>query len=479
MKINLSIFNLLVVVSTLILGIGYAAINSIILVVNGVATASPGAEEKLYIFEVTPVNNNSTSVVNNTAGTFLDSTITLSADNPSNSYASFQITLHNNTNYNYQYVNTNFILGEDTYDNENIIFEITNMDTDTIIASKSTYTFTITYRYADSLSVTNNILNNKLKFVFKNTSAMVFNELILLNEQDNNSLNEFNNKYYYSGNNVNNYVWFNCNDGFVEGEENCERWRVVSINEDNSVKIVKDEPLEFDKIADLETETKFWLNNTSDYIKNKLVSSGKIIFDHKARRPLNSNLENSYCSTSYNGCNAFAKDDNIFTGSYDNLNVDGDSLMRLYLETIYYPYVLTPSAKEQIKTHLASIGIVENTVSGLETKIDEDSITSYSNVSLLNMTDYLYSSTSTECHNKNSDSSCQNNNWLASSGVQFHLLNAKKGVNLAQIWTVNTSGKLESRDANNEFNLKPVVVLRETKQAIGTGLYDNPYKIVE
>ena len=65
--------------------------------------------------------------------------------------------------------------------------------------------------------------------------------------------------------------------------------------------------------------------------------------------------------------------------------------MRLYLETIYYPYALTPSAKEQIKTHLASIGIVENTISGPETKIDEDSITSYSNVSLLNMTDYLYS----------------------------------------------------------------------------------------
>ena len=83
--------------------------------------------------------------------------------------------------------------------------------------------------------------------------------------------------------------------------------------------------------------------------------------------------------------------------------------------------------------------------------------------------------TISQIDNKNDDSSCINNNWLATLGKQFHLINGKKGVNLAQIWTINGSGKLESRDANNEFYLRPVVVLKDSTQALGTGLYDNPY----
>lgn len=480
MKKKIRFFNIILVISTLFLSVGYAAINSISIEINGLVSAASSGKNKLYIADVTPVNNNSTSNVNLTSGTFLDSSISLGTDNPSSSSVTFQISLYNNTNYTYQFVSTNYILGSNTYDNENIIFEINNLDENTIIESKNTYTFTITFKYNNVDNITNNTLNSKIKFVFKNTSGMPLNQLILLNEEDTlntgDGLYNYNNEYYYSGINVNNYVWYNCNDDYNEGENNCERWRIVSINNDNSIKIVKDDVVEQQRISELESTTGFWLANTSEYITNsKIIATGKILFDHKGRRPLDNTLANSYCSSSYNGCHAFSSDINTFTGNYNNQVVDADSLMRLYLEDIYYQYALSSVAKEHIKNHKVNTGLVETNKTAIATLEAESSITSYSNVSLLNVSDYLYCSVNSACHNKNDDSSCINNNWLATLGKQFHLINGKKGANLAQIWTINGSGKLESRDANNEFYLRPVVVLKDSTQALGTGLYDNPY----
>ena len=39
----------------------------------------------------------------------------------------------------------------------------------------------------------------------------------------------------------------------------------------------------------------------------------------------------------------------------------------------------------------------------------------------------------------------------------------------AQIWTIRYDGIIISQDANNEFYLRPVVVLDENVQAIGLG----------
>ena len=50
----------------------------------------------------------------------------------------------------------------------------------------------------------------------------------------------------------------------------------------------------------------------------------------------------------------------------------------------------------------------------------------------------------------------------------------------AQIWTVNSSGAIISQNANNEFYLRPVVVLDKDVQAIGLGINneDNYYMLV-
>ena len=123
----------------------------------------------------------------------------------------------------------------------------------------------------------------------------------------------------------------------------------------------------------------FWYYNTScllaKYItNNKIIPTGKIIFDHKTRRPLDKTLANSYCSDSYNGCNAYCSDNNLLSGSYNSLVVDSDSLMRLYLENIYYQYALTVSAKEHLTNHKIDIGLVETNKTALATVEAEKSI---------------------------------------------------------------------------------------------------------
>ena len=59
-------------------------------------------------------------------------------------------------------------------------------------------------------------------------------------------------EYRYSGNDADNYVWFNCKDGYTSGSDNCELWRIVGIfdvkanqyaNTYQRVKLVKEEAL--------------------------------------------------------------------------------------------------------------------------------------------------------------------------------------------------------------------------------------------
>lgn len=90
------------------------------------------------------------------------------------------------------------------------------------------------------------------------------------------------------------------------------------------------------------------------------------------------------------------------------------------MENVYYPYRLTTLAKSSIQEYTFSIGLV-----GVD----------------LNLTG---------------------------------IINSEKTI------TVNSSGAIISQDANNEFYLRPVVVLDKDVQAIGLGINneDNYYMLV-
>ena len=63
----------------------------------------------------------------------------------------------------------------------------------------------------------------------------------------------------------------------------------------------------------------------------------------------------------------------------------------------------------------------------------EKTIQATSNVSLLNISDFIYSSTNTDCKTKFTNYACDNN-WLALED-RFYFLNGKINDSNAQIWT--------------------------------------------
>ena len=290
-------------------------------------------------------------------------------------------------------------------------------------------------------------------------------DVILSNEEatlnNGNGLYQYNSKYYFSGIDVNNYVEFND-----------EIWRIVSIEEDGSVKIVKDSVVEISKIAQYESISAFWPNYYNNYVKeynkNQITSQGRVPFDIRGRRPIDTTLSNSYCINTKNGCNAYDK------GTFLDLIVDDESIMKLYLEEVFFPN-MTKTAQEQIQNYTLNIGIVET-----NKKIDvvlssEQANTTISFIGLLNISDYVYATHDTTCRNGFDKENCGYSNWLKLQDYQYFLLNGKKVDGNAQVWTVSTAGKVVSQDASNNYYLRPVVVLNNNITATGSGNINDKY----
>lgn len=463
-KINF-IISILLVISALALSVGYAAINSISMDIEGKISFT--VSNKLFISDVSVYEtNNASGTVNYYNNTLLDTSVELSDDSSLNPYVIFAVTLYNNADYNYLYSSYNYMLGEDTYDNENIIFEVSNLNENDIISSKSSHTFYVTFKY-NSTSITDNTLKSKINFVF----GTKFKELILANNiltTSGDGLYNYNNKYYFSGSNVNNYVWFNCDDGFNSDSENCEKWRIVSIEDDDSIKLVRDDVISQETIVDLENKTNFWTDNIGSYNYGRDIQpNGTILFDLRNRRPQTLSADLSYCITGKNGCNAFVSDNNITNNVlYKNLNVDTDSLVRLYLENVYFPYGLKASALDKIKSFTSNIGLIDVGLNIDNVVSSEMTIQTTSNVSLLNVSDFIYSSTNTDCKTKFTNYSCDNN-WLALD-ARFYFINGKINDSNAQVWTNKDNYSIVSQDANNPYYLRPVVVLKSDTMALYT-----------
>ena len=286
-----------------------------------------------------------------------------------------------------------------------------------------------------------------------------FSDVILSNEEGmlntGDGLYEYNSKYYFSGVDVNNYVEFND-----------EIWRIVSIEEDGSVKIVKDDFVEINKIAEYETTSPFWEKYYNNYFKehhkNQIIAQGKIPFDIRGRRPIDTTLTDRYCINTSNGCHAYDK------GTFSDLIVDDESVMKTYLEKVYFPN-MSKKAQEQVQNYTLNIGIVET-----NKKIDvvlssEQTNTTTSFIGLLNISDYVYATHDTTCRNGFDKENCGYANWLTVTNYQYYLLNGKKTSGNAQVWTVYTNGKITSQDASNSFYLRPVVVLNKNITASGSG----------
>ncbi len=162
------VFPLIILMVTILMGVGYASINSIIIGFNGEAVAKE--IDGVYITEVdylSDVNADlTTSKILNAYQTNLTSIVALSKTN-GNSSITYQITIYNSTDLPYSYKGTEYVLGEGTYDNQSITFTVNGLNIDDVVQSQETRTFSVTFMYVNNNVAANNVLNSIINFKFE------------------------------------------------------------------------------------------------------------------------------------------------------------------------------------------------------------------------------------------------------------------------------------------------------------------------
>ena len=161
-----------VFVFTFFLGIGYAQISGIDLSVDGVASMSE--QSGIIISDIHYSNDNnailSESKINTYYQTLLDSKNTLG--DTLDSYITYEVTITNLTDENVIF--DKVVYSSEFYDNEDIIFELTNLQHGDLLEAHEAVTFQITFKYKTDLTeVTNNVLNSYLNFKFKMENGVI------------------------------------------------------------------------------------------------------------------------------------------------------------------------------------------------------------------------------------------------------------------------------------------------------------------
>lgn len=166
LKKNFSIFSILISLSILFLGIGYAQIANINLDISGTATASPAKD--VIITNIEYISGNivdpNNQIIEDPYLTLMTSKIELGNDLTSS--ITYKIKVKNNGDSVATYDKP--VFSEDLgYDNPDIDFDITGINHGDELQSKEEKEFFITFRYKDGLTnISNNVLNSIINFRF-------------------------------------------------------------------------------------------------------------------------------------------------------------------------------------------------------------------------------------------------------------------------------------------------------------------------
>lgn len=159
-----------IVVATLLMGVGYASISSTSLDIDG----SLAAKEQSGIFiedAKYSTNNNADlnlSKINKFYQTILDSTVVLSSSDLTSSIT-FTITVYNSSKDNYYFKDV--VYADEFYDNTDITFTL-NIEKGDVVEPNTSKSFTITFKYSNITSITNNTLNSYLNFRFVKAATL-------------------------------------------------------------------------------------------------------------------------------------------------------------------------------------------------------------------------------------------------------------------------------------------------------------------
>ncbi len=237
------------------------------------------------------------------------------------------------------------------------------------------------------------ILLNATQNEYKYASSVI--ERLAKNNQDN--VVEVDGDYRYNKNDSPNYVWFNCQNGFTKGEDYCEKWRIIGSFDNKSEK------------------------SEEEYKSLKIVST-KVVDD-----------------VTYNNDEK--------TGDYD------ESYVNTFANGSYYDKLEENTQKLILKAKW-NIGNV-NGNSFANAISQEKSKTYYTNIGLVNISDYLY---------LGSESFFNGDNTI--------LLNKTNGiVNLLN------EGIVEGENTKS-YHFVPCVYLRgDVSITSGDGSVNNPYEL--
>lgn len=248
------------------------------------------------------------------------------------------------------------------------------------------------------------------------------------------------NKYSFVGQNPNNYIKLNNN----------ELWRIVSVEPDHTIKVVK------------------WDNSITK------------AFDETGNRTESS----TYCTDLENGCNVW-ENKSLFESGEISGSIDNDSSILTYLNTEYYNG-LDSDFQKLIVERTFNIGPVETGATYEQAIMQEEEYSWSGKVGLLTLTEMLSPTNST---NMIIGNTYQNNYLLNYAGNNFLWTITPVKNNSSKVWTVlndkTQTGKnanLETEtieEINYEFKVLPTVYLKSTLKYIdGTGSIDSPF-IVE
>ena len=264
-------------------------------------------------------------------------------------------------------------------------------------------------------------------------------------------------RYIYKGANPNNYVVFSG-----------EIWRIISIENDNMIKLISAEPVE------------------------------TLPYDETNHR---NNEKNTFC-TSSEGCSVFAAVDGIFKFSETALNfgtVTENSTINEYLNNEYYNN-LDLDARNKIQTHTFNIGAIDALTDSSKDSMERDinlekSYTWTGNIGLISLTDVLKASNNSLCTSlssvlweamKNKNFICDDN-YLYLNDLSYWTLTpgGLDGYAAPQTtYQVVSSGGIGSiwydpdhTPSNTKLGIRPAIYLTSDITLSGTGSLSDPYVV--
>ena len=206
---------------------------------------------------------------------------------------------------------------------------------------------------------------------------------------------EVGNDYRYSGNDADNYIWFNCKDGTTSGSNNCELWQIV---------------------GSLETKANSYANT---YRRIKIV-----------------------------------KVDSLDSRAFGDNNTFVSSTLHTYLNGDYYNS-LTSQAQKMIISSEWNVGSSVLTNTPASSLTSEQASKLYTKVGLLSASDFGYSTNTDNQTKALNDTDLYTNSWL--KGSSYYTLTPVTDNTTSVI--CNNATSITSLDVTTATGIKPVVSL--------------------